>query len=106
MDREFAAFKLLGDKGRRDIIRLLGKKAMTMQEVANQLEINSGTVFRNINSLINAELLIRENHGGRFLYRAKLSYIQAIFDHMMEYFQDEDQTDNEEIAETQAPGLH
>lgn len=106
LDREFAAFKLLGDKGRRDIIRLLGKKAMTMQEVANQLEINSGTVFRNINSLINAELLIRENHGGRFLYRAKLSYIQAIFDHMMEYFQDEDQTDHDKIVETQAPGLH
>ena len=79
---------------------------MTMQEVANRLEINSGTVFRNINSLINAELLIRENHGGRFLYRAKLSYIQAIFDHMMEYFQDEDQTDHDKIVETQAPGLH
>ena len=105
LDREAAAFKLLGDKGRRDIIRLLGKKAMTMQEVANQLEINSGTVFRNINSLYNAELLIRENHGGRFLYRAKLSYIQAIFDHMMEYFQDEAQPDNEGDAEIQTPGL-
>ena len=105
LDREAAAFKLLGDKGRRDIIRLLGKKAMTMQEVANQLEINSGTVFRNINSLYNAELLIRENHGGRFLYRAKLSYIQAIFDHMMEYFQDEAQPDNEGNAEIQTPGL-
>lgn len=105
LDREAAAFKLLGDKGRRDIIRLLGKKAMTMQEVANQLEINSGTVFRNINSLYNAELLIRENHGGRFFYRAKLSYIQAIFDHMMEYFQDEAQPDNEGNAEIQTPGL-
>ncbi len=105
LDREAAAFKLLGDKGRRDIIRLLGKKAMTMQEVANQLEINSGTVFRNINSLYNAELLIRENHGGHFLYRSKLSYIQAIFDHMMEYFQDEAQPDNEGDAEIQTPGL-
>lgn len=105
LDREAAAFKLLGDKGRRDIIRLLGKKAMTMQEVANQLEINSGTVFRNINSLYNAELLIRENHGGHFLYRSKLSYIQAIFDHMMEYFQDEAQPDNEGNAEIQTPGL-
>lgn len=92
LGREAVAFKLLGDKGRRDIIRLLGKKAMTMQEVANQLEINSGTVFRNINSLYNAELLIRENHGGHFLYRSKLSYIQAIFDHMMEYFRDDDLT--------------
>lgn len=105
LDREAAAFKLLGDKGRRDIIRLLGKKAMTMQEVANQLEINSGTVFRNINSLYNAELLIRENHGGHFLYRSKLSYIQAIFDHMMEYFQDEAQPDNEGDAEIQTPDL-
>lgn len=92
LGREAVAFKLLGDKGRRDVIRLLGKKAMTMQEVANQLEINSGTVFRNINSLYNAELLIRENHGGHFLYRSKLSYIQAIFDHMMEYFRDDDLT--------------
>ena len=53
LDLEAAAFKLLGDKGRRDIIRVLRKEAMTMQEVAHRLKVNSGTVFRNINSLYN-----------------------------------------------------
>ncbi|MBQ7870948.1 MAG: winged helix-turn-helix transcriptional regulator [Oscillospiraceae bacterium] len=88
-EREFAAFKLLGDKGRQDIIRLLSQESMTIQEVANRLEINSGTVFRNINSLFNAELLMRENHGGRFLYRARLAYIETIFDHMLMFFRKE-----------------
>ena len=95
LDLEAAAFKLLGDKGRRDIFRVLRKEAMTMQEVAHRLKINSGTVFRNINSLYNAELLIRENHGGHFFYRSKISYIQTIFDHMMEFFQDDDLAEEE-----------
>lgn len=88
LEREFAAFKLLGDKSRRDIIRLLGKNALSMQEIINQLGINSGTVFRNINSLFQAGLLSREIHGDRFFYKAKLDDIQTIFDHMMRYFRE------------------
>ncbi len=86
-EKEFAAFKLLGDKGRRDIIHILGQDALSMQEITNQLGLNSGTVFRNINSLFQAGLLSREIQGERFYYRAKISYIQSIFNHMMGYFQ-------------------
>lgn len=85
-ERELAAFKLLGDKSRREIIHLLSREAMTIQEVANCLNLNSGSAFRSINSMLNAELLFRENRGGRVYYRSKLSYIQSIFDHMMAYF--------------------
>lgn len=86
-DRELTAFKLLGDKSRRDIIRLIHKNAMTIQEISNHLGMNSGTVFRNINALCNAELLIQERRGERPCYRARLPYIQAILYHMMEYLQ-------------------
>ena len=86
LEQEFAAFKLLGDKGRRDTIRILSKGPLSMQDITNQLGINSGTVFRNINSLFQAGLLRREVHGERFYYKANLAYIQEIFDHMMAYF--------------------
>ena len=89
-DRELTAFKLLGDKSRRDIIRLIHKNAMTIQEISNHLGMNSGTVFRNINALCNAELLIQERRGERPCYRARLPYIQAILYHMMEYLQGDD----------------
>ena len=72
-DRELTAFKLLGDKSRRDIIRLIHKNAMTIQEISNHLGMNSGTVFRNINALCNAELLIQERRGERPLLPGKAS---------------------------------
>lgn len=88
--REFAAFKLLADPGRREIIRLLNQEALTVYEVAQRLGMNSGSAFRSINSMFNAELLLRENRDGKFFYRAKLAYIQSIFDHMMAHFRGED----------------
>ena len=100
-ERELAAFKLLGDRSRQEIIHLLNRDAMTIQEVANCLNLNSGSVFRNINSMLNAELLIRENRGGRIYYRSKLPYIQSIFDHMMAFFYGGDPAGRSDLCETE-----
>lgn len=83
LEREFAAFKLLADSGRQEIIRLLSRESLTMYEVTQRLGMNPGSVFRSINSMFNAELLVRENRDGKFYYRAKLPYIRSIFDHVM-----------------------
>lgn len=83
LQRELAAFKLLADPGRQEIIRLLSRESLPMYEVTQRLNMNPGSAFRSINSMFNAELLLRENRDGKFYYRAKLPYIQSIFDHMM-----------------------
>lgn len=94
LDREFAAFKLLGDKGRRDILRLLNREPLSMQDIVNQLGLNSGTVFRNVNMLFHAGLLSRETRGERLFYQAKLHEVQELFDHMMAYLRGEAGDDN------------
>ena len=66
-----------------------------MQEVAHRLKVTYGTVFRNITSIYSAENLKRENHGGHIFYRSKISYIQTIFDHMMEFYRDDDLAEEE-----------
>lgn len=88
-DREFAAFRLLGDRGRSEIVRVLSDKYLSMQELTAQLGQNSGTVFRNLNNLLNAELLIRELRGDRFLYHTNMAYIRKIFAHVLEAYEDE-----------------
>lgn len=89
LQRELAAFKLLADPGRQEIIRLLSRESLPMYEVTQRLNMNPGSVFRSINSMFNAELLLRENRDGKFYYRAKLPYIQSIFDHMMAHLSGE-----------------
>lgn len=87
--RELAAFKLLGDPSRQEIIRLLSRESLSMYEVTQRLDMNPGSVFRSINSMFNAELLLREILDGKFYYRAKLSYIQSIFDHVLAHLSGE-----------------
>ncbi len=83
LQRELAAFKLLGDPSRQEIIRLLSREPLTMYDVTQRLGMNPGSVFRSINSMFNAELLLRESREGKFYYQAKLPYIRSIFDHVL-----------------------
>ena len=87
--RELAAFKLLGDPGRQEIIRMLSHESLSMYDVTQRLGMNPGSVFRSINSMFNAELLLRENRDGKVCYRAKLPYIQSVFDHVMAHLSGE-----------------
>lgn len=86
-ERELASLRLLGDKGRSEMVQALMEKAMSMQELATHLGLNPGTVFRNLNSLTNAELLTKEIRGDRYYYRTNFPFIQAIFQHMLDFYQ-------------------
>ena len=86
-ERELAALRLLGDKARSEMVQALMQSPMSMQELATQLGLNPGTVFRNLNSLTNTELLTKEIRGDRCYYQTNFAFIQAIFRHMLEYYQ-------------------
>lgn len=85
-DAEFTAFCLLGDKVRSKIIHTLQDKPMYMQELTNRLEVNPGTVSRNLNSLSTAHLLKKEFRGERYYYQANLDYIRTVLRHMLDYY--------------------
>ena len=86
-ERELASLRLLGDKGRSEMVQALMEKSMSMQELATHLGLNPGTVFRNLNSLTSAELLTKEVRGDRYYYRTDFPFIQAIFQHMLDFYQ-------------------
>ncbi len=85
-EREFAAFHLLGDKSRSDMIQAVTNRAMSMRDLTAQLGLNPGTIFRNLNSLTNAGLLVKELRGDRYFYRANFSFIEALFQHMLDFY--------------------
>ena len=62
-ERELASLRLLGDKGRSEMVQALMEKSMSMQELATHLGLNPGTVFRNLNSLTSAELFDQGGSG-------------------------------------------
>ena len=62
-------------------------KTMSMQELATHLGLNPGTVFRNLNSLTNAKLLTKEIRGDQYYYRTNFPFIQAIFQHVLDFYQ-------------------
>lgn len=91
-ERDLEALRLLGDKGRSEMVRALMGRSMSMQELATQLRINPGTVFRNLNSLTNTGLLTTETRGSRYYYRANYPYIQSLLRKMLAYYRTGGQT--------------
>ena len=87
-EREFAAFRLLGNKGRSQIIQALAHRFLPMQELATEMGMNPGMAFRDLNSLANAGLLIRQVRDGRCYYQTNLPYLDAIFQHVLDFYQD------------------
>lgn len=92
-DQELAALRLLGDKGRSDMIRALMGRPMSMQELANRLNLNPGTVFRNLNSLTNTGLTTKEVWGDRYYYRANFQLIQSIFQNVLSFYESGSQSE-------------
>ena len=86
-ERELSSLRLLGDKGRSEMVQALMGKTMSMQELDTHLGLNPGTVFRNLNSLTNAKLLTKEIRGDQYYYRTNFPFIQAIFQHVLDFYQ-------------------
>ncbi len=68
------------------MIRAVTNRAMSMRDLTAQLGLNPGTIFRNLNSLTNAGLLVKELRGDRYFYRANFTFIEAVFQHMLDFY--------------------
>ena len=72
---------------RMEMLRLVMERPMSGQELAQKLNLNSGSVFRDLNSLYNARLLLQESNGGRNYYRTNMSTIRQITEHLVNHIQ-------------------
>ena len=88
---ELTAMRLMASSARAEMLRLMADVYMSAQELAQRLNLNSGSVFRDLNSLYNARLLLSQTIDGRNYYRTNLPEIRQITEHMMDYLQGKEQ---------------
>ena len=84
---ELTALRLMANSARVEMLRLMAQRPMSGQELAQKLNLNSGSVFRDLNSLRNARLLLMEAIGGRNCYRTNVLAVRQITSHIADYVQ-------------------
>ncbi len=75
---EMAALRLLSSPDRIKMLRAMSGRVMTQKEIALELEINSGTVFRDLNSLTMTQLVNVVLDGNYRGYTTNLEYLERV----------------------------
>lgn len=86
---ELTALRLMANVSRMEMLRAMAERPMSGQELAQKLNLNSGSVFRDLNSLYNARLLLMESSGGRNCYRTNLPVVRNMMERMLGYLQNQ-----------------
>lgn len=86
---ELTALRLMANVSRMEMLRSHGGAPHDRQELAQKLNLNSGSVFRDLNSLYNARLLLMESSGGRNCYRTNLPVVRNMMERMLGYLQNQ-----------------
>lgn len=87
-DWEYSALRNLTRRECAEIFRALRKKPKCIQDLAQELSLNPGTVFRNVNSMYSAGLVNLELMGGRNYYRANTDRLEAVTAHLVQYLKE------------------
>ncbi len=79
-----AAFQALSDPTRREILRLLRKRAMTAGEIAERFPLAKSTLSGHFNILKNAGLIVAEKNGTSINYSLNVSVVEQTMAAVME----------------------
>lgn len=82
-----AAFQALSDPNRREILRLLRKRAMTAGEIADEFHLSRSTLSGHFNVLKNAGLIVAERSGTTITYSLNLSAVEQTVAAVLELFE-------------------
>lgn len=69
------------------LLAMMGEP-MTAQELAHRLNLHPSSVFRDLNSMSNSNLLLREVLGGKNTYRTNFPLMQKLFQKILQMFDD------------------
>lgn len=86
---DFAVLRLLSSPERFNIFWAVRREPKSMQELTVELDLNPGTVFRNVNKLYNEGLLELEIISGRNCYRADIARLERVTAHMIRYLKED-----------------
>lgn len=81
-----AVFQALGDPTRREILRLLRKRAMTAGEIAEKFPLARSTLSGHFNILKNAGLIVAEKNGTTIHYSLNVSVVEQTLGAVMDLF--------------------
>lgn len=79
---ELEALRLLGSDSRLKMLRVMLEKPLSTRELAQTLEMNLGTVARDIRSMYDARLLIVETENNRVFYRTNIQTMELLGKHI------------------------
>jgi ArsR family transcriptional regulator, arsenate/arsenite/antimonite-responsive transcriptional repressor len=79
-----AVFQALGDPTRREILRLLRKRAMTAGEIVERFSLARSTLSGHFNILKNAGLIVAEKNGTSIVYSLNVSVVEQAMAAMLE----------------------
>jgi DNA-binding transcriptional ArsR family regulator len=80
-----AVFRALADPTRREIIKLLRKKALTSGEIAERFPTAWATVSRHLGVLKDAGLITAERNGNSIKYELNATVLQDLVEHLMDW---------------------
>jgi ArsR family transcriptional regulator, arsenate/arsenite/antimonite-responsive transcriptional repressor len=81
-----AVFQALSDPTRREVLRLLRKRAMTAGEIADKFSLARSTLSGHFNILKNAGLIVAEKNGTTIHYSLNVSVVEQTLGAVMDLF--------------------
>jgi Predicted transcriptional regulators len=80
-----AAFRALADPTRREILRMLRRKALTSGEIAERFPTAWATISRHLSVLKDAGLITAERNGNSISYELNATVLQEVIEHLMDW---------------------
>lgn len=79
-----SALKLLSDRSKFDILRLISNQKAYGAQIANELRLSTPTISYHMQSLLNAKLVSFQKENNRLYYRLNKEYLEELFHQIYE----------------------
>jgi DNA-binding transcriptional ArsR family regulator len=80
-----AVFRALADPTRREIVKLLRRKALSSGEIAERFPTAWATISRHLGVLRDAGLITAERNGNSIRYELNATVLQELVEHLMDW---------------------
>ena len=97
---EYDALRLLSSPDRVKMLQAMMTEYQSRLDLVQRLGLHSGSVFRDLNSMYNARLLMREVIDGKNCYRTNLPVVRDLFRHVLDVLTEASEQESRSNGET------
>lgn len=91
-ESRYVILRLLANQDRVEMLRLMMTRPMGVPELSKRLHLNTGSVFRDVNGMYNAQLLLFQPEKGKNLYSTNINVVAKIASDLVEYIRSGEET--------------